>query len=312
MSAEATERPAIKSRPDWWLYIVVFFLLIHTVFFVVPHVHPGKVGMVLWYFGVDRLIWPGLAFLLFLFALGRSLLRRPVVRRWRVIGLGLIVLLALSPFAFRAYPSSHNDSPSAVQFRVPFDGPIAVGWGGATPSVNYHVLAPDQRWAYDLLVVKDGESHGGEGEAVEDYYCYGLPVLAPADGVVRSTHTEAEDMPVGQLGGWPPVGNHIVLEVAENEFLFLCHLKPGSIAVEPGDQVIQGQVLAQAGNTGNTSEPHLHIHLQDTPDAFMGEGIPLYFHNYRVDGELVERGIPTGGVKGDKFAGQIVEHAGGA
>jgi serine/threonine protein kinase len=112
------------------------------------------------------------------------------------------------------------------------------------------------------------------------------------------------NMPPGESGGRPAGGNQIVIEVAPREFLFLCHLQPGSITVQPGDRVATGQVLGRIGNSGNTSEPHLHIHLQDSPTDDEGDGIPLYFHQYRLDGKIIERGMPTGG-----FQPQVVEHA---
>ncbi|MCE9527133.1 MAG: M23 family metallopeptidase [Planctomycetales bacterium] len=201
-----------------------------------------------------------------------------------------------------------GERPSDVHFRLPLDGPITVGWGGPTVDVNYHVVSPAQRWAYDLLVTRDGRSHQGIGEQLEDYYCYGLPVLAPSGGTVRATFTDAREMPIGQLGGTPTGGNQIVLEVAPQQFLFLCHLQPGSIAVQPGDQVAQGQMLAKVGNSGNTSEPHLHIHLQDTEEEDLGEGIPLYFHSYQSAGRFVDRGLPRGGFTRGQLVGEIVEH----
>jgi murein DD-endopeptidase MepM/ murein hydrolase activator NlpD len=219
--------------------------------------------------------------------------------------------LAVSPHAFRAYPSSYDDKPSSVRFRLPLDGPVTVAWGGATPDVNYHVIAPEQRWAYDLLVTKEGKTFKGNGETCQDYYCYGLPLLAPADGTVYTTSDCDPDMPIGVMGGGKDAGgNQVVLEVAPDEFLFLCHLQPGSITVKKGDRVTTGQVLGLVGNSGNTSEPHLHIHLQHGVDPDLAEGIPLCFHNYRVDGHIVDRGIPTGGATGGRLTGQIIEHVG--
>jgi murein DD-endopeptidase MepM/ murein hydrolase activator NlpD len=223
--------------------------------------------------------------------------------------LGGVVGLMLVPLGFRAYPSYRP--ASAVQFRVPMDGPVTVGWGGGTADVNYHVVSPDQRWAYDLLVTRDGSTHRGDGTRLEDYYCYDLPVLAPADGTVLQVVDRDPDMPPGQLGGGTdPGGNYIVLQVAEGEYLFLCHLKPGSITVKTGDRVTRGQPIARVGNSGNTSEPHLHIHLQDSPESGWGEGIPMPFHRYRTAERLIESAIPTGGFKNGKLIGQVIEHAG--
>jgi hypothetical protein len=298
-----------KLRPDWWLYAALVVLVIQAGLLLIPQTRPGLLGLVCWLIGSDPCLWSGLAVLLLLCAIGSSIWRRPFWNRWRVVGFGLILLLALFPFAYRVYPSSHDERPSEIRFRVPLDGPVAVAWGGANPAVNYHVVAPDQRWAYDLVVVRDGKTYRNEGLELADYYIYGQPVLAPADGVVKETYTDARDMPIGQLGGLPAGGNQIVIEFAERQYLFLCHLKPGSISVKRGDRIQRGQLLAQVGNSGNTSEPHLHIHLQDTPQFSLGEGIPLYFHDYRVGQRVVERGIPTGGFKHGEWIGQTIKHA---
>jgi murein DD-endopeptidase MepM/ murein hydrolase activator NlpD len=103
--------------------------------------------------------------------------------------------------------------------------------------------------------------------------------------------------------GGNPAGNHIVLEVAQNQFLFIGHLKPGSIKVKPGDVVEVHQEIGRVGNSGRTPVPHVHIHLQDSPELGFGEGIPLYFYDYRCDGKFVERGIPSGGT-----AAQVIEN----
>ncbi|MDZ4688358.1 MAG: peptidoglycan DD-metalloendopeptidase family protein [Planctomycetaceae bacterium] len=306
-----TIAPLPRRRPDYWPYVVLTFLVLQGMLYVIPHQRPGLAGAVCWLLGSDSGLWLIVTAGLALIALVACLRRRPVWNRWRAVGFAGLAALVLSPMAFRVYPSSHENRPSQVPFRLPFDGPITVGWGGDTPDVNYHVCAADQRWAYDLLVTQDGETHRGDGTKVEDYYCYGLPVLAPADGVVESFWDKDPDMAIGELGGGTdPGGNHIVLKVASREYLFLCHLQPGSLKVKPGDNVTAGQVVAAIGNSGNTSEPHLHIHLQDTPDSTLGEGIPLYFHQYRVGDRLIDRGMPTGGITAEGFIGQIVEDAG--
>lgn len=72
-----------------------------------------------------------------------------------------------------------------------------------------------------------------------------------------------------------------------------------------GEFVKQGKEIASVGNSGHTSEPHLHIQLQD--DISYGEGIPLYFYNYIANEKLVPKGIPTGGIdKQGNFVGQTI------
>lgn len=307
-----TPTPRRSRRPGWWTWVAFALAIFQFGAYLVPQARPGLVGAILWMFGSDQVLWAGLAVLLLIVGLIWSAWRRPFWSGRRTVAFAVLVALAVSPRAFRTYPSSHDGSPSLVRFRLPLDGPITVGWGGATPQVNYHVIAPDQRWAYDLAVTRDGRTHPAGAGTPEQYYVYGAPVLAPADGTVRAVHDGEPDMAIGVMGaaGADPCGNHVIIEVGPSEFLFLCHMQPGSVAVKPGDTVKTGQVVGHVGNSGNTSEPHLHIHLQDTPEPYFGEGIPLCFHHYRLNGAIVDRGIPTGGMDpGGAVTGQIVENA---
>jgi murein DD-endopeptidase MepM/ murein hydrolase activator NlpD len=300
-----------RATRDWWFWVAAFLLLVQVALFIVPHVAPGPLGAVCWMLGVDGACWRIAALVLLVLAAGWSFFRRPFWNRWRVAGLIMIVAIALAPLAFRHYPSSHTGEVSEVRFRLPLQGPITVGWGGDRLSNNYHVSYPNQRWAYDLLVTHDGKTHSGDGTRYEDYYCYGLPVLSPADGEVVAVLDGMRDTPLESPGVvLPPGGNQIVIKVAPRQYLFLCHLQRGTISVRENDKVTQGQELARIGNSGNTSEPHLHIHLQDTPDMRFGEGIPLYFYDYLANGKRTERGMPTGGMSLDGPTGEVVEHAG--
>lgn len=301
-ASEIERRPGI----DGWVYVAAALAVLLLLGALVIWARPGLLGVVLWYLLPWLVSW--LALLTLAVGVVWSAIRRPFWRRSRAAGFAVLAALACSGLAFQTYPSSHDGRPSRVRFRLPMDGPITVGWGGAHPEVNYHVSAPEQRWAYDLLVARGGQTHRGAGDRATDYYAYGLEVRAPASGVVRVAFDGDTDRPIGVMDGYKDEsGNHVVVEVAPGEYLFLCHLQPGSVAVRPGRRVAEGEVLGRVGNSGHTSEPHLHIHLQDTLDD-IGEGIPLYFHHYRVGGRLVDRGIPTGGIRGEAFVGQVVEN----
>ena len=311
MIEDAASRSPAASR-DRWPYVAIALVALQIALAAVPRLRPGKAGLICWYLGDEGLLWWGLSAGLLAYALIRSAWRRPFWDPRRAAGLAMIAMLAVMPLTYRAYPSSHAGSPSRVRVRVPMDGPITVGWGGDTPDVNYHVEYPDQRWAYDLLVTVGGSTHRGDGRQCSNYHAYDRPVLAPADGTARVAVDGDPDRPIGQPGGGAnPGGNHVVLEIAPGEFLYLCHFKPGSLRVKVGDVVVLGQEIARVGNSGNTSEPHLHIHLQDTLVPILAEGIPLYFHDYRSGGRIVDRGMPGGGFAGDEITGEVIEHAGG-
>ena len=189
------------------------------------------------------------------------------VNRWHVMGyLGLILVVFTLP-VYEAYPSSYDERPSRVMFRLPLDGPVTVAWGGADTAVNYHVFLPDQRWAYDLLVaLRGGELSWGRHRAGRllrlHAPCAGARLGRRLCGARWRTGCRDRCAAVG-LGWvgqsrwhprWPPTN-----------IWFIGHLQPGSVRVQVGDHVTVGQRLGKVGNSGNSSEPHVHLHLQDTP-----------------------------------------------
>ncbi|TNE86614.1 MAG: M23 family metallopeptidase [Deltaproteobacteria bacterium] len=191
--------------------------------------------------------------------------------------------------------------------RLPLDGPVVVGWGGDTVAANYHAAHPDQRWAYDLLV--EPAAHGSAD--LESYGCYGLPVLAPAAGTVAIAHDGEPDQDPSTFVPNPtaPAGNHVAIELDDTgTFLLIAHLAPESVAVEVGEHVDEGQLLGRCGNTGNTSEPHVHLHHQRRiPEVVgFGEGLPLFFRGHGG------KPMPEGGITVDgesiTLTGDRVQH----
>ena len=104
----------------------------------------------------------------------------------------------------------------------------------------------------------------------------------------------AENLP-GVMNAEQPLGNHVILDHGNGEYSFLAHFKNGSLAVSVGDEVAAGDILGLCGNSGNSSEPHLHYHLQTTPTFGAGDGLPAQFLNYLADGKSVANGEPTRG-----------------
>jgi murein DD-endopeptidase MepM/ murein hydrolase activator NlpD len=93
-------------------------------------------------------------------------------------------------------------------------------------------------------------------------------VLAPAAGTVTFVLDGRPDLPIGSTDSRCQSGNNIVIDIGGGRYLLMGHLSPGSIQVKVGDQVKLGQPIAKVGNSGNTSEPHLHIQAQS-----LGTGI---------------------------------------
>jgi hypothetical protein len=250
----------------------------------------GLRKIVAWY--LLQLALPLLGLLVLIFSIVRLIIRR---RLDRVVVLsGVVSILSLLPALMLViptpFPASLTKTTPAVTVRLPADVFLKVVWGGDRLEQNYHVIAPDQRWAYDFVV----EPYFTSSTKLEDYGCYGVSVVAPISGYV----VEAQDGVPGKVSNNAknPEGNHVAIRIEETgTYLLIAHLKPGSVRVKTGQQVAEGQEIGQCGNSGNTSEPHIHIHHQrQDPTRYpvnFAEGLPLYFKN--LDGPS----MPTGGVK---------------
>jgi murein DD-endopeptidase MepM/ murein hydrolase activator NlpD len=194
-----------------------------------------------------------------------------------------------------------SDYRTKTNLRLPFDGEWFVFWGGRTREQNYHVIARDQRFAYDILIIRDGSSFSGDSKIAANYYCWNQPIYAPADGEVSESVDGIADNTPGVMNPSAAAGNHIVIDHGNGEFSLLAHFRNGTVVPKVGDHVKRGQLVGHCGNSGNTSEPHLHYHLQNAPHFGEGEGLPAQFINYVADGKKVERGEP---VKGQRIRNQ--------
>ena len=191
------------------------------------------------------------------------------------------------------FPYDLERSAPSATVRLPSDETLRVAWGGDRLATNYHASTPDQRWAYDLVV--EPAAHGSEN--LEDYGCYRTPVVAPVSARVHYSTDGAPDHTPGAVSNdtQNPTGNVVVLALDTGTYLVIAHLKKGSVLVEAGDQVREGDPIAACGNSGNTSEPHIHIHHQrqdpQNRPLNLSEGLPLYFRDH--DGLA----MPKGGFK---------------
>jgi urea transporter/murein DD-endopeptidase MepM/ murein hydrolase activator NlpD len=124
----------------------------------------------------------------------------------------------------------------------------------------------DWRHAWDFEVAdEEGRNHSGDGIAAEQYYCFGKPVVAPADGWVEEVIDQVEDNAIGEMNLGQNWGNTVVLRHSEQLFTKMSHLKRESIRVKPGSFVRKGDVVAACGNSGRSPFPHLHFQVQATP-----------------------------------------------
>jgi hypothetical protein len=194
-----------------------------------------------------------------------------------------------------AAPSPYLDYRTRAALHLPVGGKWYVYWGGRKIDHNYHAADAAQRFAIDLLAFENGQSYSGDPNKLESYHCWGRPILAPAAGLVVGAVDGLPDQPIGSRDPTRPAGNHVVIDLGNGEYGFLAHFQRGSVRVAKGDKVAAGQELGRCGNSGNTSEPHLHFHLQTTPILGVGNGLPAQFMHYRANGKHVTRGEPLRG-----------------
>jgi hypothetical protein len=192
---------------------------------------------------------------------------------------GLIAGLSFKPHV-AAKPALEKHQ---TQLSLPFKGNWLVFWGGDTRDFNHHHDESNQRFALDLLGVGEGgKTQQGDGSRNEDFYAFGREVLAPADGTVIGVIEGVRDNTPGSMNLYSAVGNCVVVQHREGEVSVLAHLKRGSIVVKVGDNVKRGQLLGKCGNSGNSSEPHLHYHLQNSLVLQDGLGIKCVFQKVVV------------------------------
>jgi hypothetical protein len=180
---------------------------------------------------------------------------------------------------------------STASLGLPFRGQWLVYWGGDRAELNPHVGHKSQRRATDLVMVDaDGKTHRGDGKKNEDYLGYGQDVLAVADGTVVTVIDGVPDNVPGELNPSVLGGNTVTVKHSDSLFSLYAHLQPGKMRVRVGAKVVKGTVLGACGNSGNSSEPHLHFQLQDALLFDRSWGVEPVFQGVRVvrDGKVTE------------------------
>ena len=176
---------------------------------------------------------------------------------------------------------------SISKLILPFKDEWTVFWGGDTKEQNYHVAYTSQKNAFDMIMTdSEGKSYKNDGKNNEDYYAFGKELIAPANGEIVLVVDRIKDNKPGVLNPNYVPGNTVVIKTIHNEYLFFAHFKQHSILVKQGQKVAQGDVLGLSGNSGNSSEPHLHFHIQNIEDMNIATGAKAYFDNILVIGVL--------------------------
>lgn len=199
------------------------------------------------------------------------------------------------PFHEEELPELKRNSTPLI---LPFKEEWTVFWGGDTEAQNYHVTVESQKGAFDLIIRDErGQSYKTDGQTNEDYYVFGKDIIAPADGEVVLVVDGVKDNKPGEMNPVYVPGNTVIIKTANNEYLFFAHFKQQSIVVKQGQQVKQGDLLGLTGNSGNSSEPHLHYHIQNVENMVNATGAKSFFAEIMVNGEVKKDYSPVQGEK---------------
>lgn len=181
--------------------------------------------------------------------------------------------------------------PDRILLEAPLrDAQYVVGHGGGSPFINRHFRVTPQNYALDLLGVNrwgrrvNPQTDPGD---LESYAIFGAWVYAPCPGRVTAMREDLPDLAPGQRDRKNLAGNHVLLDCGSAEVV-LAHLRQDSVTVEVGEAVRAGQRMGQVGNSGNTSEPHLHMHAERggaPAELLNGEPVAMI-----IDGRFLVRG----------------------
>jgi hypothetical protein len=187
-------------------------------------------------------------------------------------------------------------SREPVSIGPPLDGPNwLAGDGCCGMSAHRMALNPingklygAERFAIDYVQLRDDfRLFSGPATKPESYPYFGAQIHAVGDGkVVAVRDGLPEQMPTRAPTGLPLDeygGNHVVQDLGDGNYAFYAHLQPGTITVEPGDELTTGTPFAELGNSGNSDAPHLHFHVMDGPDPLMANGLPFVIKNFGLN-----------------------------
>jgi hypothetical protein len=191
--------------------------------------------------------------------------------------------------------------PEAMVISRPFKGSGWLNGNGCCLEIGPHrfvtnamngSLDPSEQFAIDWMQVDEhGVAFKTDGKAPEDWYCYGKEILSVAPGTVVEV---MRDMPNVAPGKNPEgltmaqiAGNRVIVDMGTGHYAMYAHLAPNSATVHVGDHVERGQKLGLLGNSGNTTAPHLHFQVMNTPSSLDDTSLPFVFDHMQLEGRVM-------------------------
>lgn len=235
----------------------------------------------------------------------------PDVPGWLAFALpALVAGVELVPGRSRRLPKAERASGAGEPQAVEIDPPVTGRWTAlnspASKVPSHGVRAYGQAYAIDIVAESADPSRPRPTfgwwplmRRNRDFPAFGAPVLAVADGTVvrargwRRDHLSRNAWPtlvpffveaiVRDLSGpgWL-LGNHLIVDLGDGTYAAYAHLRRGSLTVREGERVHRGRQLAQVGNTGNSTEPHLHFQVMDRQELYAARGVPFRWRGVGV------------------------------
>jgi Peptidase family M23 len=228
--------------------------------------------------------------------------------------------------AMAAEPPTRSSGTREIELPLPFTGRWLVRNSPARRVPSHGVDLFGERYAVDFVGVDERHRTAGvrdwrtllASEPPERFVAFGRPILAPASGTVVDLHDGEPDhearrsqlalvpYALGQAarlrrGVTAVAGNYVTIALpVSGTFVALAHLQAGSVRVSVDQQVAEGEQIAACGNSGNSTQPHLHLQVMDSADLAVARGVPMTFRRFRswtdrTSSRVVERGVPGEG-----------------
>lgn len=264
-------KASFQSKVEWLVQLLTTAMLIIWLVLSGPWDWFGYYVRYLWLVLLMIAVWKSLKKARSL-PFQRALVRR---RKWSVAiyALLLIVFGLYNSFVL----SSYFVEGEALELSFPLqEGTYYVAQGGNHVQMNYHQDYESQKYALDIVKLNGlgMRANGFYPQDLEKYAVYGVPLYSPCHGEVVETRDGLADLIPPEMDGTHPEGNYVALRCDHAEpVIYLAHMQQNSLVVEEGMTVREGDILGRVGNSGNTTEPHLHIHAEQN-----GKGIPLRFN----------------------------------
>jgi len=208
---------------------------------------------------------------------------KPGWRQGFLFGFFIIGSLVLIPLVWAAIQAHYVGKPS-VEIQFPLRGGtyyISTGGSNSVLNLHYKPHTPAQMYAIDIDRV-DGLGQYASGLApdrLEDFLIFGETVYSPCDGRVIEVEDGMLDNRPFEYDSETGSGNYVVIQ-SDSLQVELLHFRQGSLLVQPGDRVLAGDPVGRVGNSGFSTQPHLHLQVSrstGTDSSASQVGVPVRF-----------------------------------